>query len=85
LPGGFVELDGFAVGQIAGVHLPCAIGQIRDGREARDDGLRLGLEVGGNFGGLFGGLRARAAGRKQGSGNAYKNGNESGENGTAMA
>ena len=72
LPGTFVELDGFAVGEIAGVHLPRAVGQIGDGGKTRDDCLRFRLEIGGDFGSLFGGLGLRAGGEEGENSNGDK-------------
>ncbi len=66
------RLDGFAVGEVAGVHLPRAVGQIGDGGKTRDDCLRFRLEIGDDFSRLFGGLGLRADGEEGDSGKGDK-------------
>ena len=61
LPAALVEADGFAMRQVAGMELPCAIGQFAQQGEPVDDRACVGGQRGGNLGGFSGALAQDAA------------------------
>ena len=60
LPAALVQSDGLAVGEIARVHLPNAVGQLLQRGEPVDHGAGLGGQRGGYLGGLGCALRGGA-------------------------
>ena len=56
------------MGQVAGMELPCAIGQLAQHGETVDDGARVGGQRGGNLGGFSGALAQEAACKKRAGG-----------------